>query len=81
MSLENLRKSIIAQLQEIEDEALLLKLLNILEGKEHSVEETEIEYGTTSIIEEHKEILDKRIQYYKDNPKDILSWDAVKDSW
>ena len=52
MSLESLRKSIIAQIQEIEDEALLLKLLNILERKEHSVEEAEIKYGKTSISED-----------------------------
>ena len=30
---------------------------------------------------EHKDELDKRLEAYKENPQDLLDWDAVKKDW
>jgi len=36
--------------------------------------ETEV----SEISEEHKNILDKRLEAHQNNPRDIISWDEVK---
>ncbi|HQE33238.1 MAG TPA: addiction module protein [Flavobacterium alvei] len=30
---------------------------------------------------EHKDELDKRLEAYRENPKDLLDWDAIKKDW
>lgn len=30
---------------------------------------------------EHKEELDNRLESYKENPQDLLDWDAIKKDW
>jgi hypothetical protein len=30
---------------------------------------------------EHKDELDKRLESYRENPEDLLDWDAVKKDW
>jgi len=35
---------------------------------------------TTEISEEHKKILDERLEAHKNNPNDVVSWDEVKKS-
>jgi len=34
----------------------------------------------SEISEEHKKILDERIEAHKNNPNDVVSWDEVKKS-
>ena len=34
----------------------------------------------TEISEEHKKILDERLEAHKNNPNDVVSWDEVKKS-
>ncbi len=34
----------------------------------------------TEISEEHKKILNERLEAHKNNPKDIVSWEEVKKS-
>ena len=35
---------------------------------------------TSGISEEHKKVLDERLEKHKDNPNDIVSWDELKES-
>lgn len=30
---------------------------------------------------DHKDELDKRLESYRENPEDLLDWDAVKKDW
>ena len=56
---------------EIEDDTLQ-KLENIL--KKYKLDKL-------GVPSEHKDELDKRLETYRENPQDLLDWDAVKKKW
>jgi putative addiction module component (TIGR02574 family) len=39
-----------------------------------------VDTEVSEISEEHKSILDERIEAHKNNPNDVVSWDEVKKS-
>jgi len=39
-----------------------------------------VDTEVTEISDEHKKILDERLEAHKNNPNDIVSWDDVKKS-
>jgi hypothetical protein len=68
----------------------------ILSRKYTTIEDLEIEEDTLQKLEnilkkykldklgvpsEHKDELDKRLETYRENPQDLLDWDAVKKEW
>lgn len=68
----------------------------ISSGKFTTIEDLEIEIDTLGELEkvlqkyklnkfgvpaEHKDELDKRLEAYRNNPQDLLDWDAVKKDW
>ena len=68
----------------------------ILSRKYTTIEDLEIEEDTLQKLEnilkkykldklgvpsEHKDELDKRLETYRENPQDLLDWDAVKKKW
>lgn len=68
----------------------------ILSRKHTTIEDLEIEDDTLQKLEnilkkykldklgvpsEHKDELDKRLETYRENPQDLLDWDAVKKEW
>lgn len=68
----------------------------ILSRKYTTIEDLEIEEYTLQKLEnilkkykldklgvpsEHKDELDKRLETYRENPQDLLDWDAVKKEW
>ncbi len=59
----------------------------ILLGKYATIEDLEIKnynedkLGTTAVSSDHIEELDKRLESYRENPQDLLDWDAVKEEW
>ena len=68
----------------------------ISSGKYTTIEDLEKENDTLEKLEkifkkyrldklgvpaEHKDELDKRLEAYRENPQDLLDWDAVKKDW
>ncbi|MCI4444383.1 MAG: addiction module protein [Lentimicrobium sp.] len=68
----------------------------ISSGKYTTIEELKIEANTLEKLEkilkkyrldklgvptEHKDELDKRLEAYRENPEDLLDWDALKKDW
>ena len=68
----------------------------ISSGKYTTIEDLEIENDILEELEkilqkyklnklgvpsEHKDELDKRLESYRENPQDLLDWDAVKKDW
>lgn len=59
----------------------------ILLEKHATIEDLEIKnytkdkLGTIAVSLNHKNELDKRLESYRENPQDLLDWDAVKDEW
>ena len=68
----------------------------ISSGKYTTIEDLENENDTLEKLEkilqkyklnklgvpsEHKDELDKRLESYRENPQDLLDWDAVKKDW
>ena len=41
----------------------------------------DLEDFENEIPEAHKEVLKERLEYYKNNPGDVVNWDDVKDNW
>jgi hypothetical protein len=68
----------------------------ISSGRYTTIEDLKIENDTLEELEkilqkyklnklgvpsEHKDELDKRLESYRENPEDLLDWDAVKKDW
>ena len=68
----------------------------ISSGKYTTIEDLEKEIDTLEELEkilqkyklnkfgvpsDHKEELDKRLEAYRENPQDLLDWDAIKKDW
>lgn len=57
-----------------------------LENENDTLEELEkilqkYKLNKLGVPSEHKDELDKRLESYRENPQDLLDWDAVKEDW
>ena len=53
--------------------------IETLEGLEKILQKYKL--NKLGVPSEHRDELDKRLESYRENPKDLLDWDAVKKDW
>jgi hypothetical protein len=58
----------IEELLKVESESLMSRLEKVLKSD-------------NGIPETHRQILDERLEHYKNNPSDLLDWNSVKENW
>jgi hypothetical protein len=68
MDLSARKYHFIEELLKVKSESLMEQLEKVLKME-------------NDISKSHKDILDERLEHYKNNPKEILDWDSVKEKW
>lgn len=72
MDLQLRKYNFIQQLVDVEKESIIDALERVLKREKEEHQEISIA---------HKKELDKRLKSYKENPDDVLDWEAVKNDW
>lgn len=72
MDLQLRKYNFIQQLVDVEKESIIDALERVLKREKEEHQE---------ISTAHKKELDKRLKSYKENPNDVLNWEAVKNDW
>lgn len=68
MDLSARKYHFIEELLKVDSESIMAKLEKVLKTE-------------TDIPETHKQILNERLEQYKNNPDDLVDWNSVKDNW
>ncbi|WP_430909727.1 addiction module protein [Maribacter sp. 2-571] len=63
------------ELKEVKDPTLIEAFKNLLQYRKKV---SDVPY---EISDEHKAVLDERLEYHKANPDELLDWEGVKSKW
>lgn len=73
MDLEVRKYNLIQELFKVKKESVIDALERVLRQEEEKQHE--------EISTAHKKELDRRLESYKNNPDDVLDWEAIKNDW